>query len=143
MVELTSDLGGGKTTFVRGLARGAGSRDHVASPTFTISRMYKTPLPERTRIHEQGMIDPSRPPRTITIHHFDFYRLHEPGIMAAELADTIHDPAAVIIVEWGDVVRDVLPNRRLRIQIEQTPTGTRRLTFRAPDSLKYLIEAVD
>jgi tRNA threonylcarbamoyladenosine biosynthesis protein TsaE len=36
-IELTSDVGGGKTTFVRGLVSGAGSTDHVSSPTFTIS----------------------------------------------------------------------------------------------------------
>ena len=40
MIELVSDLGGGKTTFTRGLARGAGSSDVVSSPTFTISKVY-------------------------------------------------------------------------------------------------------
>ncbi len=39
-IELVSDVGGGKTTFVHGLARGFGSTDIVASPTFTISRQY-------------------------------------------------------------------------------------------------------
>lgn len=42
VIELVSDLGGGKTTFVRGLARGLGSTDKVSSPTFTISQVYKT-----------------------------------------------------------------------------------------------------
>ena len=39
LIELASDLGGGKTTFTRGLVRGGGSDDSVASPTFTISRV--------------------------------------------------------------------------------------------------------
>jgi len=41
VIELAGDIGGGKTTFVRGLARGAGSSDVVSSPTFTISKVYK------------------------------------------------------------------------------------------------------
>ena len=72
VIELVSDLGGGKTTFVRGLARGAGSHDKVASPTFTISKTYVTDGYE--------------------IHHFDFYRLNDAGIVADELAEVVGDP---------------------------------------------------
>lgn len=117
-----SDLGGGKTTFTRGLVRGLGSGDKVASPTFTISKMYQAGERE--------------------VHHFDFYRLHEPGIIADELAEVVNDPQAIVVVEWADVVQHVLPEKRLTITIEQTPTGSRKLTFKAPESLTYLIEEV-
>lgn len=120
-IELVSDLGGGKTTFVRGLARGAGSTDKVASPTFTISKVYKTDKFE--------------------IHHFDFYRLPEPGIVADELAELVHDPKAVIVVEWGDSVHHVLPEERLTIRLKQTPDGYRQMDFKTHESLKYLLEA--
>ncbi len=124
VIELVSDLGGGKTTFVRGFARGAGSTDRVASPTFTISRAY-----EASHGRE--------------IHHFDFYRLHEPGLMSEELAETLSNPHAVVIVEWADLVKNVLPAKRLTIVIEKTPFDEgRRLLFRAPESLDYLIQAV-
>lgn len=122
MIELISDLGGGKTTFVRGLARGAGSPDRVASPTFTISRVY-----------EAGAKD---------IHHFDFYRLGEAGLIGEELAEVLHDPHIVTVVEWADIVKNVLPHKRLTITIDKTPTDGRDLTFRAPDSLEYLVKAV-
>lgn len=121
-IELTSDLGGGKTTFVRGLARGTGSKDKVASPSFTISKVYDC--------------------GTFAIHHFDFYRLAEPGIIAAELAEVVDDPQVVTVVEWGDVVQHVLPKTRLTISIAQTPEGDRTLTFTAPPTLSYLIKAV-
>lgn len=121
-IELVSDLGGGKTTFVRGLARGAGSTDKVASPTFTISKVYDTP--------------------NFQIHHFDFYRLPEPGIVADELAELVNDPKIVIVVEWADSVQEVLPSERLLLRIKQTPEGHRELTFSAPESLNYLREAV-
>jgi tRNA threonylcarbamoyladenosine biosynthesis protein TsaE len=123
VIELVSDLGGGKTTFVRGLARGAGSQDKVASPTFTISKIYHTDKFE--------------------IHHFDFYRLHEAGIVADELAEVAGDPKAVVVVEWADVVQHVLPDKRLTINIKQTPDGSsRELTFSSHKELSYLLEAV-
>lgn len=115
-------MGGGKTTFVRGLARGMGSDDRVASPTFTISRVYEAGDKE--------------------MHHFDFYRLGEAGLIAGELADVLHDPAIVVVVEWAGIVQDVLPKTRLTISIEKTPTDGRVLTFRAPESLSYLMEAL-
>jgi tRNA threonylcarbamoyladenosine biosynthesis protein TsaE len=122
VIELVSDLGGGKTTFVRGLARGAHSDDKVASPTFTISKVYDT--------------------SKFQIHHFDFYRLHEPGIIADELAEVVGDPQIVVVVEWADVVQHVLPEDRLRVHIRQTPEGSRDISFSTSEKLNYLIEAV-
>jgi tRNA threonylcarbamoyladenosine biosynthesis protein TsaE len=120
VIELVSDLGGGKTTFVRGLARGAGSSDHVASPTFTISREYQA--------------------GKLTFYHFDFYRLNEPGVMASELQELIGDPQAVIIVEWSDIVQHVLPPQHLKIEFTQTGEIARQLAFSYPKKLAYLIK---
>lgn len=116
---LSSDLGGGKTTFVRGLAAGMGSSDHVSSPTFTISREYSA--------------------GPLTLYHFDFYRLHEPGVVAAELAEFLDDPHAVVAVEWGDVVEEVLPAKRLTIHLERTGDTTRLLKFACHEALAYLL----
>lgn len=120
IIELMSDLGGGKTTFTRGLVRGIGSKDAVASPTFTISKVY-----------DAGML---------TVHHFDFYRLDEPGIMSEELAEVLVDPQAIVVIEWGDIVQHILPEKRLTLKIAQQPDGSRALTFTAPESLAHLIE---
>lgn len=120
VIELVSDLGGGKTTFVRGLARGAGSTDRVASPTFTISREYETPH--------------------FVIAHFDFYRLAEAGIVADELAEIIGDPKRVAVVEWGEIIHDVLPTDRLTIRIRMVSEAARELMFEYPDTLGYLLE---
>lgn len=120
VIELVSDLGGGKTTFTRGLVRGAGSTERVGSPTFTLSREYKAPK--------------------FTIAHFDFYRLGEAGIMGDELSEIIHDPSYVTVVEWGDVVRDVLPEGRLTIRLEQTGEETRHISVAYPTDLAYLTE---
>jgi tRNA threonylcarbamoyladenosine biosynthesis protein TsaE len=121
VIELVSDLGGGKTTFTRGLVQGLGSDDKVASPTFTISKMYVAGDKH--------------------VHHFDFYRLHEPGIIADELAEVAGDPQAITLVEWADVVQHVLPARRLTVKITQTPEGDRELTLSCPQELAYMVEA--
>ena len=123
VIVLSSDLGGGKTTLVRGIARGMGSTDHVASPTFTISREYRS--------------------ETLTLYHLDFYRLQEPGVVAAELQEFLDDPQAVVVIEWGDIVADVLPNHNITITIERTGEQTRRLDLSYPESLSYLIPRED
>ena len=124
VIELISDLGGGKTTLTRGIAKGAGSHDDVASPTFTISRVYLAPKFE--------------------IHHFDFYRLDNAGIIAHELEEAQTDKKIVTIIEWGDVVSDVLPKERLRI-ILSNETGDfeqRLITLHIPDSLAYATKGI-
>jgi tRNA threonylcarbamoyladenosine biosynthesis protein TsaE len=120
VIELISDLGGGKTTFVRGLAIGAGSTDHVASPTFTVSKVYIAPK--------------------FDIHHFDFYRLAEAGLMEYELHDLLADPKIVVVVEWGGVVQHVLPDKRLTIEINQTENDARDFYMTCDPSLGYLLD---
>lgn len=122
VIELVSDLGEGKTTLTRGIVRGAGSTDRVASPTFTISREYQAPH--------------------FTIAHFDFYRLGEAGLVADELAELIGDPAYVVVVEWGEVVQDVLPARRCTIRLSQTADAQREIMCTYTSDLDYVLKGV-
>ena len=122
VIELVSDLGGGKTVFVRGLARGMGSTARVTSPTFTISQEY--------------------PAGKLTLYHFDFYRLGQAGIVADELSEVIGDSQAVTVVEWGDIVADVLPNKRMTISIRAVSENDRDITIAYPGSLAYLVEGI-
>lgn len=118
-IELIGDLGAGKTAFVRGLAEGMGSKDSVRSPSFTISNRYRS--------------------GKLTMHHFDFHRLDDPGILRRELAEILSDPQAVAVVEWGDAVRNVLPHEHLTIRIAATGDESRDIRFSYPDSLGYLM----
>lgn len=122
IIELVSDLGGGKTTFTRGLAAGAGSKDVVSSPTFTISRVYTTPR--------------------FAVHHFDFYRLPDAGLIAHEVEDLLGDEAVVLVVEWGGAVARVLPKNRVKIEITRTGDDSRSLTFEYPEEMSYLVEDI-
>ena len=119
VIELSSDLGGGKTAFVRGLAAGMGSKDDVRSPSFTLSNSYSA--------------------GEVVLHHFDFYRLSEPGIMREELAEVCDDPKAVVAVEWAGIVQDVLPDERLTIKITISGDNSRHLRFEYPPKLRHLL----
>lgn len=120
VIELISDLGGGKTTLVRGIAAGAGSKDKVSSPTFTLSKVYSA--------------------GSFQIIHYDFYRLQDPGLMEYELAEALSDKHAVLIVEWANIVQDVLPKERLIIRISAKGEFVRQLDFEATEHTKYLLE---
>jgi tRNA threonylcarbamoyladenosine biosynthesis protein TsaE len=121
VIELISDLGGGKTTFVKGLAHGFGSKDPVTSPTFTINNVY--PRHDGKRMF-----------------HFDFYRLEAAGIVADELAEAAKDKDSVVVVEWGEIVHDVLPKERMVITIGTSGENIRNLHLDYPDKLEYLLK---
>ena len=106
-VELVGDVGAGKTTLTKAFARGMGINDEVQSPTFTLSRIYETPK--------------------LALHHYDFYRLSEPGVMSYEVAESLQDPKAVTVIEWAQTVASVLPRERIIITLKYTPDGTARI----------------
>ncbi|MFI5281631.1 MAG: tRNA (adenosine(37)-N6)-threonylcarbamoyltransferase complex ATPase subunit type 1 TsaE [Candidatus Dormibacterales bacterium] len=80
IVLLTGELGAGKTTFVRGVARGTESAAPVASPTFQLVRLY---------------------PGRVQLAHIDLYRIGSDSELAGLGLDELADEGAVI-VEWGD-----------------------------------------
>jgi len=118
-LELIADLGGGKTAFARGLARGAGSDTEVASPSFTISRVYLA--------------------KKVTIYHYDFYRLDEPGIIENELRESLEDRSGTVVVEWAGTVAHVLPSSRVKARFEVTGDNSRKITFTVPEKWRYLL----
>lgn len=120
VLELVGDVGAGKTTFVRGLARGMGVDEVVQSPSFTISRVYDA-LGNRRLIH------------------YDFYRLDDAGIMRDELADAMKDPLAVIVIEWAEAVESVLPRDRLVLKITSAGDEQRDVSLEAHGASSQLL----
>ncbi|HJP80861.1 MAG TPA: tRNA (adenosine(37)-N6)-threonylcarbamoyltransferase complex ATPase subunit type 1 TsaE [Candidatus Saccharimonadales bacterium] len=98
VIELVGDVGAGKTTLTKGIASGMKIDEDVQSPSFTISRVYDAP-------------------EAIRLAHYDFYRLHDAGIMADELHETLHEGKTVTIIEWAEIITGVLPEDRLTITI--------------------------
>lgn len=113
VIELVGDVGAGKTTLTKGIARGLKIDENVQSPTFTISRVYEA----------KGGLQ---------LAHYDFYRLSDPGIMADELRDVVSDPTIVTVIEWAEIVEGVLPAGRLRIEAISSSETERELTIFGP-----------
>jgi tRNA threonylcarbamoyladenosine biosynthesis protein TsaE len=106
--ELIGDVGAGKTTFVKGLARGLAVEDEVQSPSFTISRLYDAR-------------------DDLQLIHYDFYRLTDAGIMANELSEMVNDPKTITVVEWADIVDGVLPEDHFTVSITAPSETTRAI----------------
>lgn len=108
-LALTGELGGGKTTFVRGLAAGLGASGRVASPTFVIMREYKGRLP---------------------LYHCDFYRLENGGDIAElELEQCLE--RGVVAAEWANLFEPPRGARVLGIHFEWTGDDFRRIILTA------------
>ncbi len=104
VIELIGDVGTGKTTFTRGLAKGLGVKEPVTSPSFTISKQYALPSGGR-------------------LIHYDFYRLQDPGLMAEDLSENLQNPNNVIVIEWGESISDLLPKNHHIIRFEYADDG--------------------
>ena len=107
IIELIGDVGAGKPTFVRGLAKGLGVEVELSSPSFTISRFYAG--------------------KNHTLTHYDFYRLEDPGLMAEDLAESIEDDNNITVIEWGESIADILPPDHKVIEIKYIDENTREL----------------
>ncbi|MBR3157144.1 tRNA (adenosine(37)-N6)-threonylcarbamoyltransferase complex ATPase subunit type 1 TsaE [Candidatus Saccharibacteria bacterium] len=110
VIELIGDVGAGKTTFVRGFAKGLGINSPVTSPSYTISKTYALP-------HDGELV------------HYDFYRLEDPGLMANNLDEAIKDNS-IVVVEWGKSVQNILPKNRITISIKLQDDNSRKLIIR-------------
>lgn len=119
VIQLDGDLGSGKTTFVRALVDCLGGAD-ASSPTFTIENVYPT--------------------KRWPVHHYDFYRLSSLGLEGSALGEVIARGDSLVLIEWPELVRQLLPDDclRLQFQFQDSPTA-RRLVWRAPPSLEYLL----
>jgi tRNA threonylcarbamoyladenosine biosynthesis protein TsaE len=101
VVVLTGDLGTGKTVVAQGIAAALGVDEPVVSPTFTLMREYEGRLPVR---------------------HLDVYRLdHVQEAIDLGLEELLDD--GVVLVEWGEGVREVLPAERLEVALALLPPG--------------------
>ncbi len=101
VVALVGPLGAGKTCFARGLARGLGASNPVASPTFALVREYRGRLPVR---------------------HVDLYRLEPAEIDELDWRDLFYGPG-LAVVEWADKARKYLPERHLLVALAPDPGG--------------------
>jgi tRNA threonylcarbamoyladenosine biosynthesis protein TsaE len=105
VVELIGDIGAGKTTFVKGIARALSVKSEVNSPSFTVMKEYSGEI--------KG--------RAVYLKHYDFYRLDDAGLMKNEIIDSVSDGDTITVVEWAKDITGVLPDERLKVRINYLP----------------------
>lgn len=114
VITLEGDLGAGKTTFTKGLAKGLGIERNVNSPTFTIIKEYKGRLP---------------------LYHMDVYRVED---AFEDLGfDEYFEGQGVTVVEWAHLIEDQLPSELLSIQILYAGENEREIVL-IPKGEKYV-----
>ncbi len=99
LVILRGDLGAGKTTLVKGIARSIGApADEVTSPTFTLMHEYRG--------------------RRLRLFHLDLYRLEtETELLVLGLEEMEAEPDALVLVEWGDKFPSMIARARGEVAI--------------------------
>lgn len=98
VVALVGDLGTGKTTLSKYIAEGLGVKEMITSPTFTIVCEYHS--------------------GRLPLYHFDVYRVDDPDTLFEIGAEEYFYAGGVSIVEWADMVAEILPDETLCIFIE-------------------------
>lgn len=98
VIALTGDLGAGKTTLTKSIAKGLGIEDVITSPTFTIVKEYET--------------------GRLPLYHFDVYRIGDIDEMYELGYEEYFFGQGVCVVEWADLIDEIMPEETLRINIE-------------------------
>lgn len=103
-------MGAGKTTFTKALCEALGVQDVINSPTFAIVNEY-----------EAVNGDP--------IYHFDFYRIKRISEAYDIGVDDYFYSGNLCFIEWPELVEEILPEETVKVTIEETPDGKRRVSW--------------
>ncbi|HBI25852.1 MAG: hypothetical protein UT41_C0001G0012 [Candidatus Wolfebacteria bacterium GW2011_GWC2_39_22] len=110
VVLLKGDLGAGKTTFTQGLMRALGVKKRILSPTFALLRSYTV-----------------RAGNFSKVHHFDCYRIGEAKEMNdLGFSDLLKDPKNIILIEWPERIRTILPREKVTVALAHGDTAKER-----------------
>ena len=107
VLGLEGDLGGGKTTFLQGFARGIKIKEKITSPTFVLMKKFQIPSPKFQ-----------------TFYHLDCYRIEKPEeILRLGIKEIISDPQNIVAIEWADKIKKILPKNVLILKFELLKRG--------------------
>lgn len=113
VVALIGELGGGKTTFAQGFAQGLDVEGSVKSPTFVLMRRF--PLIKK---------------KFSDFYHLDCYRLEkEEEARTVGLPEVIANPRNLVLIEWAERVKNMLPRQTITISFSHVDEHTREINF--------------
>jgi len=117
IIGLKGDLGGGKTTFLQGLAKGLGIKQKILSPTFIIIRKFQIQSAKwRTKFKN--------------FYHIDCYRIQKLGeIIKLGFEEIISNPQNIVAIEWANHIHKILPKDILALRFEFLEKNVREIKF--------------
>ncbi|OGI01133.1 MAG: tRNA (adenosine(37)-N6)-threonylcarbamoyltransferase complex ATPase subunit type 1 TsaE [Candidatus Melainabacteria bacterium GWF2_37_15] len=112
LICLYGDIGSGKTTFVKSLAKHLGITEKVTSPSFVILNEYHS--------------------NNVSLYHFDLYRLEKEGVetIMDELKEYTEKENSVTVIEWAEFSPESLPENRIDIEIKYLGETSREFVIK-------------
>ncbi len=108
VLALEGELGGGKTTFLQGFAKGLGVKEKILSPTFNIFKKFKI--------------------KDKYFYHFDCYRIEDPKeILNLGFKEIISNSNNIIAIEWASKIKKILPKNTIHLKFKFTDENTRSI----------------
>jgi tRNA threonylcarbamoyladenosine biosynthesis protein TsaE len=129
VLALVGELGGGKTTFIQGFARGLGIKEKVLSPTFLILKAFKIPS-------SRSQVSSTRGGSAFGggfqfLYHIDCYRLKGvEDLKALDFKEIVGGPENIIIIEWADKIRRIIPKGAIWIKFKVLGEHTRQIVIK-------------
>lgn len=121
VVALEGELGAGKTTFTRGWLRELGVKRKINSPTFVLMKRYGLDTSKQSLGTRAGIKN---------VYHLDAYRLRDSeDLEQLNFKEILSDPENLVLVEWPERVRDVVPRRAKKIKFEHLEGDGRRIIY--------------
>lgn len=130
-VQLSGDLGSGKTSLVRGWLRAWGVTGPIRSPTFAVLEPYVVSAPQDRTAGLSGV--EAQNDSSLNFYHFDFYRFADPAEFSIGFRE-LFGPGSICAIEWPEKAGDRLPPADLSIHLEEVEDG-RRATLSAASEL--------
>src|SRR3989344_342223 len=117
IIALSGELGSGKTTFIQGFCKALGVKHGVSSPTFIIFRKHS--ISKSSKLKAKSYL---------YIYHFDLYRLRKPKeILALGFKKIINNPDNIVLIEWLEVVKKLLPKNTIWLRFEHGKKENERI----------------
>ncbi len=111
VIALEGELGAGKTTFVKGFARALGIKQKITSPTFVLIKSYKLKAVSYK-----------------LLWHIDAYRLKDHrDLIQLGVKEILNDPKNIVLIEWSDRVRKILPGNCVTVHIDHVGLNKRSI----------------
>jgi len=122
VIGLEGELGGGKTAFLQGFAKGLGIKEKILSPTFVIYKKFKVQNPN---------VKSNPKSKFQNFYHFDCYRIQKSKeILDLGFKEIISNPENIVAIEWADKIKKIMPKDVVWIKFKFVDKKIRKIVFK-------------